>query len=79
MMAGMAVGASDPSGLLGMLQEGFATGSALVHAETDLAVNRAREGGSRGFRHVRRPRRRARWHQGPALRRQAGGHQGQGH
>ncbi len=39
MMAGMAVGASDPSGLFGMLQEGFATGSALVHAKTDLAVN----------------------------------------
>jgi len=35
MMAGMAVTAADPSGLWGLLQESFASGTALVQARTN--------------------------------------------
>jgi hypothetical protein len=39
MMAGMAVTLADPSGLIGMTQEGLASGSALVGAKTDPNSN----------------------------------------
>jgi hypothetical protein len=39
MMAGMAVTLADPSGLIGMTKEGFASGSALVAAKTDPNAN----------------------------------------
>ena len=39
MMAGMAVTLADPSGLIGMTQEGLASGSALVAAKTDPNSN----------------------------------------
>src|SRR5688572_23773199 len=39
MMAGMAVSLADPSGLWGMLQEGLASGRALVEAKSDPASN----------------------------------------
>ena len=39
MMAGMAVSAAEPSGLLGMLKESFATGKLLVQAKTDASTN----------------------------------------
>ena len=35
MMAGMAVTAADPSGLWGLLQESFASGSAIADVKTD--------------------------------------------
>jgi len=37
-MAGLAVSAADPSGLWGLLKEGFAEGAALVSAKTDSAT-----------------------------------------
>jgi hypothetical protein len=39
MMAGMAVTLADPSGLIGMAKEGFASGSALLAAKTDPKAN----------------------------------------
>src|SRR5262245_28889725 len=39
MMAGMAVTLADPSGLIGMAKEGFASGSALLAAKTDPSSN----------------------------------------
>jgi hypothetical protein len=39
MMTGMAVSAAEPSGLFGMLKEGFATGSALLQAKSDAGTN----------------------------------------
>jgi len=38
-VAGMAVTAADPSGLLGLLKESFAGGGALAQATTDSGVN----------------------------------------
>lgn len=39
MLAGMAVTAADPSGLIGLLKESFAGGAAMVQAATDPAAN----------------------------------------
>jgi hypothetical protein len=39
MLAGMAVTAADPSGLIGLLQEGFAASRALAQAKADAATN----------------------------------------
>src|SRR3954453_19763604 len=39
MMAGMAVGAAEPGGLFGMLQESFATGKLLVQATSGTTAN----------------------------------------
>ncbi|MBZ9602415.1 hypothetical protein [Phyllobacterium chamaecytisi] len=39
MMAGMAITLADPSGLIGMTQEGLASGSALLAAKTDPNSN----------------------------------------
>jgi hypothetical protein len=39
MAAGIAVTAAEPSGLLGLLQESFASGSELVRAKTDTGSN----------------------------------------
>ena len=39
MLAGMAVTAADPSGLIGLVQEGFAASRALAQAKADAATN----------------------------------------
>jgi hypothetical protein len=39
LMAGMAVTLADPSGLIGLTKEGFASGSALVAAKSDPKAN----------------------------------------
>ena len=39
MLAGMAVTLADPSGLIGMAKEGFASGSALLEAKNDPNAN----------------------------------------
>lgn len=39
MLAGMAITAAEPSGLVGVIQESFAAGNALVQSNTDAAAN----------------------------------------
>ena len=54
MLAGMAVSAADPSGVWGLVKEGFASSSALGRGEVRCRLQRTREGSHRRFRDIGR-------------------------
>ena|SRR6516162_8879703 len=68
MMAGIAVTAADPSGLWGLLKEGFASSSELMKAKMDSGANPLIKAVVSDFDTSPRAQHRARWVEGKAPR-----------
>ena len=70
LIAGVAISAADPSGLIGMMKESMASARALIQAKTDPNADALVKAVASRIRDVRRPRPRAGWGEGRDYRRE---------